>query len=309
MHSTTFATREEANNFEAKVIQDWNDKRSGKSTGHTVREAVFKFITEIVENQKASRQTKVHIKQLYPFIKNRSIEEIDLVWQDYVKWAKKEHTLIRYHSKKNPKGVPVLMPPATNSCVNKKGAALRRIANLAFDTWHWLKFPISIKLLPETKGTKTKTVIRRDSFDAFINRVNDPESKAMFMILFYTGLRIGEALKLIGVHNGYFTAEDTKNGLDHQIKMHPDLEPWVGFLPFKHKYHYYYDRFVEARTAIDRPELTPHKLRHSFATHLLKRGVTMQAVSKLLNHSDISITMRHYGDVEREELDAAIDKF
>jgi len=60
------------------------------------------------------------------------------------------------------------------------------------------------------------------------------------------------------------------------------------------------------RAGLDPGIVTPHTLRHTFATHLLRRTGNLRLVQEALRHSDMSTTARIYSHVTNQDVEDAV---
>jgi integrase/recombinase XerD len=151
------------------------------------------------------------------------------------------------------------------------------------------------------------------------DNLNGLRDKAIISVLFSTGLRVSELCHLrrnqVSLSRGEFSVhgkggkvrpvfltEEALENLAEYIETRRDTNPFVFIRHHKNpeldskKKEPITERSVQrllkhsaAMAGIVKP-VTPHKLRHSFATELLRNGADLRSVQAMLGHSSVTTT-------------------
>ena len=303
---------------------EYFDENLGKikriSTGEQTKARATKFVSQFQEKIRVKK--KVEKIELHDFVIEYSLFAEQNYSDKYIKTIKLSFRMLEEYLDN------LLLKDIESRKIEKFLMFVHRRAKYSADLYHrtlkasfnkaiqWgyldvnpfnkIKLPKNVKHIPEFIGEKELTEILDLTEDLII--------RGIFITAFYTGLRQSELVnlkwnsidfnnKIITVRNSSeFTTKSKKERtipmnktIVHQMRKLKELSPSDYIFPNSNNYKFHPDtishKFKKAVRAAKLSEAIHfHTLRHSFASNLVRKGVSLYVVKELLGHEDISTT-------------------
>ena len=196
--------------------------------------------------------------------------------------------------------------------------------------WKWLNIvkPPQVKTLPD--------ILTPAEVSHLINSTKQLRYQVFFLTLYSLGLRLGEGLDLavgdIDSHRMLVHIRNGKGGKGGKDRFIPIPRRTLYALRYywqthKNSRYLFPSQFNVNHTVMDRggiqkamkavikscginKSISPHNLRHSYATHLLEQGLDLRSVQHLLGHNSLNTTAKytHLTDISRKNTSTTINQ-
>ena len=211
--------------------------------------------------------------------------------------------------------------PLEISTLQRNLSALRSFFSYLIDEKIINTNPTELIDIPKKKRSLPQ-VLTQDEINILFNSINTNNpigirDRAMFELLYSSGLRVSEmtSIKIIDfLDDNEWLRVFGKGSKERLVPLGNEALKWINFY-LNNSRNYLFNKnkkndflFINFRgDGISRKgvwmllkkyislseiskNISPHSLRHSFATHLIEGGMDLRAVQELLGHSDISTT-------------------
>lgn len=198
---------------------------------------------------------------------------------------------------------------------------------------------LPVEPIPRVKPKPT--YITRDEFDLKVEQIENETSRNLAKLLFYSGLRVGEALALtwndFNASKHELDINKTMYLTKGKIQETAKTDSSFGTVPipmllntllcdmYKHDKGIYSD-FTDSYYIFGNdvpksyqafrlhfkkvfPDYKVHALRHSYASHLINNGIDMYLLMKLMRHSNINETIGTYSHLYPDKTHEAVKIF
>lgn len=207
----------------------------------------------------------------------------------------------------------------SSSTINRKSVSLKG----------WFSWLISSDLLTDDPTINLEQpkierflpkILSVKEIEILLDNTQTPQEKAIIELLYSSGLRVSELINLkredIDLTASYLKCKgkgnkerlipignQSKYALNILFSHRKDSENTYIFLNHKGNKLDRQEvwRLIKRLSTSINKDISPHTLRHSFATHLLENGADLRVVQELLGHSDISTT-QIYTHVSKKRL-------
>ncbi|MGH6871850.1 MAG: site-specific tyrosine recombinase XerD [Rhizomicrobium sp.] len=254
---------------------------------------------------------------------------------DLAKWGRPLKSATRDDIRRHLKGFPAAKP----SSQARRLSALRQFYGFAYNEG-WRKDDPTGAIDAPKRGRPLPKVLTREDVETLIAAARKAEPSpgdlrlvCLVELLYASGLRVSElvTLKLAAVRGRsnflYVRGKGNKERLaplnvSAQSAIGDYLDVRAEFVSGKDSPFLFPSRGADghlsrrrchqllkelaAIAGIDPAKLSPHVLRHAFATHLVEGGADLRSVQTLLGHADIATT-QIYTHVARDRLKATVE--